>query len=415
MRSSEYKVMRSLGFKVMKSSSHKIKLLAAIVGASTLASCIDEYNKLPEGITDDYMLVVDGQIESSHLCVFTLGHTVGIDKACYPSMGSVSGAQMSIRGSNGTIYQGYEDHVQSGRYYVQTDELDPNATYSLHIDAPNYGSFASDPLKPLDAPDIVELTYELPRPDDVVDFLLTTTDPHGTTYLLWEYDEYWEIYTPYTTYWEYVIEEEGQTSPPKYKGQFQHIPFDRMTHHGWCRRLDNSGIITSNKDYGQGALQKFCLYQRHKDNVRFQTRYYTRVRQKSISPQEYEYRHLMKTQSSEMGGLFTPMPTELPGNIRCLDGSTRAIGYVGVRGHVAEAELYVARKDVQCTFYDFPKEVPDSLIDELGPIKLVLQGYRVKDYDPYQDKANWTYRWGVDCTDLHWGASLQKPEFWQYE
>lgn len=402
--------MRFLGYKVMKSL-----FLAATLGAVTLTSCIDEYNELPDGVETSHMLVVTGQIEPNYDCIFTLNHTVAFNEPGYLTYNHIPNARIAIVGSNGDRFKGYEYDSDKSQYCVQTGSFDPDVQYSLHIEAPGYGTFASNPMKPLDAPDITEFTWEKPRPDDVVDFLLTTSDPGGHTYFLWEFDEYWEIYTPYTAYWEYVITKEPNPwdRDSKYEGYFKGIPFTDLTNHGWSKRLGVTNVITDNKDYGNGALQKYCIFQRHKDNVRFQTRYYTHVRQKAISSQEYEYRHMMQTQSSEMGGLFTPMPSELPGNIRCIDGDARAIGYIGVRGNVAEAELYVNRRDVECHFYEAPPVLPDSVVFESGPAKLLKRGYCLKEYDPISGKQQWTQRWGIDCTDYHWNASLERPWFWE--
>lgn len=414
MRFLGYKVFGSSVFEAMKTMGQKSLLLIAMLGAATLTSCIDEYNELPEGVESTHILVVNGQIEANSYCIFTLNHTVGFDEPGYLTHNFVPDARIAIVGSNGDRFEGFEYNAERSQYCVHTGNLAPDVQYSLHIEAPGYGTFASTPMTPLDAPAIAELSYEKPRPDDVVDFLITTEDPGGPTYLLWEYYEYWEIYTPFIAYWEYRFTKEPDPNDKKnYEGSYIPVPAASYTNHGWCQRLNNASIIADNKDYGNGAFQKLCLYQRHKDNVRFQTRYYTRVRQIAITLQEYEYRHMMQTQSTEMGGLFTPMPSELPSNIRCLDGDARAIGYVGVRGQVAQADIYVNRRDVECTFYEASKMLPDSLVNNLGPAELLARGYVVQDFDSYSGTAYWTDRWGVDCTDFHWGASLAKPSFWK--
>ena len=406
--------MRFLGYEVMRPLGVKSLYLAAALGVATLTSCIDEYNELPEGVDSTHMLVVTGHIEPLRYCIFTLNHTVAFNEPGYLTYNRVPNAKIAVIGSNGDRFEGYEYDQEKSQYCVPTGAFDPDVQYSLYVEAPGYGTFTSTPMKPLDAPAITGLTYERPRPDDVVDFLISTEDPGGHTYFLWEYDEYWEIYTPYTAYWEYIVTKEPDPwdRESKYEGYFSYIAANKLTNHGWSKRLGVTGIITDNKDYGNGALQKFCLYQRHKDNVRFQTRYYTHVRQMAITPQEYEYRHMMQTQSSEMGGLFTPMPSELPSNIRCIDGDARAIGYVGVRGNVPEVDLYVNRRDVECHFYEAPATLPDSVVFESGPGKLLERGYRLKDYDPTSGKQQWTQRWGIDCTDFHWNASLNRPPFW---
>lgn len=381
-----------------------------ILGTLLCTSCIEEYNELPTGQAER-MVAVDGQIISERDCTFTLRFTSPLGSEQQDAFPLIAAATVVVEGSNGQRFVGRQQ--SAGRYMVQVGTLKANEEYSVRIVLPGIGTFQSQPMRPIDTPDVAEVTFEQNRPDRLIDFMISTSDPQGPMCLLWEYDETWEVFTPYTSYWDYRYEEVEGPDPfhPAYEGEYQRISPKDLTNHGWSTFRGRESVIATNADYGQGAVTKLCLYQRHPDDNRFQTRYLTRVRQMAISQQEYEYRHLLATQSTEMGGLFTPMPSELPSNITTLEGDARAVGFVGVRGKVCETELYVRRQEVGHQDTYRVVIVPDSLV--LDPVSMLKQGFRIIDYNEYSGKVQWSDRWAVDCTDHFWSASLQRPDYWR--
>lgn len=384
----------------------------------SLTSCIEEYNELPEG-TAERMVSIEGQIVSESDCTFSLRYTAALSEAATQPDLVITEASVKVMGSDGTQMQGYEQPNAPGHYVVKVGRLDPAVQYHLQVETPE-GTYASQPMQPLDAPDITELSFEQPRDDKQIDFYISTDDPGRLSFYRWEFRETWEVYTPFKNYWEYVFDspEAFANWKPDIKdmpvptGHIESVRPENQKDHGWATYRNRESIIASNTDYGQGVITRLCLYQRNPDDNRFQTRYLTQIRQMAISAEEYEYLHLLATQSTQMGGLFTQMPSELPGNITSTGGE-RAVGYIGVRGHVSEAEIYVNRKEVGHRDLYRVVEVPDSLVEE--PPFMLKKGYRIIDYDPYMGKVRWSNRWMVDCTDPFWGATLVRPLYWKDE
>lgn len=64
---------------------------------------------------------------------------------------------------------------------------------------------------------------------------------------------------------------------------------------------------------------------------RFTVLYSIQVQQRALSKEGYEYYLNVQQQNEEMGGIFTPQPSESQGNISCISQpGRRTIGYVGV-------------------------------------------------------------------------------------
>lgn len=394
----------------------RMHYLLMLMMLTAVTSCIEEYNELPEG-AQEHMLVIEGQIVSESDCTFTLRYTGSLADDFIQSSLPATGAVVFVESDKGDRYKGAELYDSPGHYLVKVGKLDPEASYYLRVNTEE-DSYTSRPMKPLDAPQITELGFEQTRDDRLVDFYVSTADPQEQIFLKWDFVETWEIQTPCKGYWEYLFDDpEAFKRWDPYRdpagepsGYYNWVGYTNLKSHGWCTHNSKVLTFTSNDDYGQGAVLHHTIYQRDPDDNRFQTRYLTQVRQMAISAEEYEYLNLMTTQSTEMGGLFTPMPSELPGNVSGANGA-RAIGYIGVRGRVSEAEIYVNRKEVE--HYDRYRFwiVPDEWVSTPG--NMIKQGFRVIEHEPLTGKTTWSYRWMVDCTDPYWGASLQRPWYWK--
>lgn len=363
-----------------------------------MASCIEEYDLVMEDASNE-ILVVEGHIVGDTECEFILQRS-SCKSEIYeqedPNL--ISNASVYVICSNGQVFgcERRKDH----HYYISMGELDPNETYHLQIEIYNEGVYESEPMTPLQAPALTELSYTLSADGETVQLRISTDNPHGEMYYLWTYDEHWEINTPLITEWEY-------------RPHIDHIErVTQKTNRGWCSMESHPILLGTNLDYGNNALKDYALYSLSNLSNRFNTRYHTKVRQMAISKKEYEYYKQKEAQSTQTGGLFTLMPAQLPTNIHN-DHGHKAEGYIGVHLNISEAELYINRRDVGYKATRQAEILPDSVTKNMKWGALYGSGYRVYRYDVYQNKAEWTVPWCIDCQDPYWGASLERPSFWQ--
>ena len=124
----------------------------------------------------------------------------------------------------------------------------------------------------------------------------------------WDFDEYWEVITPYKADFEFnpLTLQIDSARPPK--------------NHGWAHSTSREAVMCSTADYVEGRIFRKTLYTMEHTDDRIARLYFTRVKQRSISREEYEYEMFRRKLSNEMGGLFTPMPAELPTNLHCENG-----------------------------------------------------------------------------------------------
>ncbi len=365
---------------------------------SILTSCIENYDVVMED-TGNEILIVEGQIVGGKECEFILQRS-----SCKPKDYEQTGPNLITKGvilhvicSDGQVFG--VNRCEGARYYVNVGELDPNETYHLRIQIGDEGVYESEPMYPIPAPQLKQVRYTLSDDGKTVQLRITNEDPHGEMYYMWTYDEHWEINTPLITEWTYSPELDAI------------VPLEQKINRGWCSKANNPIIFGNNLDYGNGALRDYVIYTLSNRDNRFNTRYHTKISQIAISKEEYEYYKQMEAQSTQTGGIFTLMPTQLPTNIHNNLGF-KAEGYIGVHLKSSDAEIYINNTDVGHRAY-LPDIVPDSIVSATSPYALHDKGYRVYRYDQSHNKAEWARAWCVDCRDPFWGASLERPDSWK--
>lgn len=398
--------------------TYTLYLLASLIA---LGSCVDDYNvDIPS--EDTHRLVVDGNIRSNALCNFYLMYTVPLDQANQSSyygmtIVTVDNATISVHGEDGTVYEGRR---MGSNYQVQVGLLAPNVKYWLRIQTPE-GTFESAHELPIVSPPISDITFQQADEQSPVQIYVKTAspDPAESIYLQWTYDEMWEIYTPYTATYEYSPYTQGNPSDGEDGEQLppgiRRLKPEEYTNHGWVSNYSSSENFHSSESFANNVITAL-LHRITPDDNRLQTLYRITVHQRAISKAEYEYIKLRNQQSHGMSGLFTPLPSELPSNIHCVDGNAKAIGYVGISGDTSSKQLYIPRNQIHYIKPYRQESYTDAEMTEMGLSKYdsrLNAGFRLMYFDDQTHESRWAPSWCVDVRDYYWGrSSLARPDSW---
>ena len=384
----------------------RIHILPLLLGFLLVAACIEDYNPTLSD-SDENLLVVSGTIRSDEVCTFILSHTTGLNGEEYVTTLFVNSAVVSVLGDDGQRFNAQP--ISKGMYRVNVGTLSPEHNYWLRIETAGL-VFTSTPQRPLYADPIDTLTFTQHADDRRVEIQVTCAPPSDgkSKYYRWDFEEYWEIFTPYRADFElYIVNSWGgitwsidSARPPK--------------NHGWAKNLTRESVMGSTDEYRDGRIYRKALYTLDNTDDRLSQHYFTRISQRSISREEYEYEQLRKKLSSEMGGLFTPLPSELPTNIHCENGNRRVIGFVGVSGPPSRTTLSIRNSEIYFHNTHSPRDLEASEVEGWTYPQLYQAGYRIHYYEKRigGKSVTWTYRWCVDCTDPMWGASLERPAIW---
>ena len=375
-------------------------VLCLIVGVFTLSDCIEEYEAdIPA--EDSNLLVVEGAICSGNVNKFILSRTQAIKSSDTPQM--VTGAKVSVRGSDGSEYMTQETN---GYYSCWIDALTPDVEYYLHIEADGE-VYESEPQKPLRTEKIAEVKAVQYTPESNIDVLVTPATPFDsdkTNYYSWTYDETWEVHSDYTT----ILYYDTETLEHK-------IKVDQFPSLGWKDATSSTIIVGASSNYEGQHIQKLEMYNIGRGNERMYYRYSCLVHQRAISKAEYEYELARRQAGSEMGGLFTPQPSALPTNIRCLTSNKHVIGYVGCSLNTSEYRFFLNAKDFSILY---PEEEDTRLWlenpSEEDCCRLVNKGMYLCEWRTSTSTGMLETAWAFDYQlDVRFkGAYIEEPDFW---
>lgn len=370
-----------------------------------LSGCIEEYEA---DITaeDSDLLVVEGAICSGTLNKFYLSRTQALRSSSTPRM--VTGATVLVRGSDGSEYKA---QAADGYYACQIEALEPDVAYYLHIETDGE-VYESDPLKPLRTEEIADVVGVQNTPESNIDVLVTPAEPFApdkVNYYSWTYDETWEVHPQYTTYLYYDTQ---KMSPVVKVGLFPS--------RGWKDATGSTIMVGTSQNYEGQHIRSLKLYDIDRGSERMYYKYSTLVRQRAITKAEYNYELARRQASSEMGGLFTPLPSALPSNIHCLTSRKHVIGFVGCTLNSTEYRVFFKAMDYSIArppYNDTRRWIENPSSSTC--CKLVEEGMYLCEWDademtPEGDpliRTAWAYDYQLDVRLR--GAYAEEPDFWE--
>ena len=369
----------------------------------TLSGCIDEYDA-DISAEDSDLLVVEGSICSGQNTFF-LTLSQAINSSSNPR--TVTGASVSVRGSDGSEYV---TQATNGYYTCRIDSLAADVAYYLHIETDGE-VYESEPQKPLRTEQIAEVWGVQETPESDIDVLITPAvpfDPDKENYYSWSYTETWEVHPDYTT----VIYFDTKIMMPVFD------PYQFPTR-GWKDNTNPAILVATSQNYADHHIQSLKLYDISRGDERMYYRYSCMVHQRAISKSEYEYHLARRQASSEMGGLFTPLPSMLPTNIHCLTSKKHVIGYVGCALNTADYRFFLDAVDYSID-HPYPKDARRWLTDctEKDCYRMVEKEHMfLCEWKDERDRPDgklqtaWAYDYQLDVRLR--GAYAEKPEYWE--
>ena len=394
-------------------------VLCLIVGVYTLSGCIEEY-EADISAEDSDLLVVEGTICASKENTFTLSRTQAIrsDLPSDLSTGStryysdtpqmVTDAKVSVHGSDGSEYKAQA--TSNGHYTCKIGFLYPDVEYYLHIETDGE-IYESEPQKPLRTEKISDVRGVQNTPESDIDVLITPDDPFEPdqeNYYSWTYDVTWQVYPDYTTriYYDTILKKAVNKR-------------DQFPKCGWIDAKGSDIIIGASTNYDGQHIRRLKLYDISRGNERIFYRYSGLVHQRAISKGEYEYELARRQASSEMGGLFTPLPSALPSNIHCLTSNKHVIGYVGCSFNTSEYRFFLNAND----FAIYRPSLGDKRIWLENPteeecLQMVWRGLFLCEWeDPFKSadgklRTAWAFRYQLDVRYKYEGVYIEEPDFW---
>ena len=410
MMKSFFVLLMVLGMKTMHKSTFVLFLLSGL-----LVSCIEEYkmSDIAKTIYEE-RLVIEGKILAGDKTVVYITRTVPIQTPEQPE--GVLGARIKLIGQNGYQSDWAEYDIEHDRYVIPTFDLEDNTQYALHIEVEGE-TYQSNFQPILSTPEIEEVSIQ--EKDTGVSLHVSTTGKNNASrYYMWTYDEDWEIHSEVdftkkvNGEWMY-----NQTTYP--------LPDNGENPYYYCWMHNVSSLIhiysTENLENNIVNTLEFLFIPI--DDVRISYIYSILVKQACLSYEAYEYYRLLALYTQESSGLFSPMPSEVKGNIQCLSNPKISVGGFVMASKIQTKRLFIYESDLK-EIHSSYSNCASGLGEEQS--ENIFGGWKAAWTREVRDKgaivynehagvlANNSIIYPKECVDCRqiFGATKKRPDFW---
>jgi hypothetical protein len=310
------------------------------------------------------MLVVEGNIILGGITTVSLAYSMDLDddgKIVY-----VQDANVRVESESGSVYEAVkvvEDGVVSYQADMSDAGLDDRYRLYLVVKGKDY---ESDFVPVKVAPPIDTVAYMVTGDSTEVEFYVNSRDrTNSTRYYMWSYTEAWEF-------------------NPRIYSEFRYDPFskeifgiaDYENRFNCWQNSKSTAVLIATTDF----LDEDVVYRKKLNSIgRYENRinylYSMELTQYALTREAYLYWENIKKNSDDIGGIFSPQPSEMSGNIRC----------------VSDSDEYVIGNDYF---------LRDSLYH---------MGMDVILYEPDTGESHWAPKRCVDCTIF---GTKEKPTYW---
>ncbi|MCH6198031.1 DUF4249 domain-containing protein [Aquiflexum sp. LQ15W] len=377
----------------------RISYVVAVLLLFLWGSCRDPFE--PEVTNADIsLLVVEGYIETNGE-----ESTIYISKTNPIRSGSatlpVIDASVFLISSTGEEWSFSE--TDSGTYSY-TGFFDIQDTYQLGINLTNGKQYLSEPMKPIVTPEINELNFL--RDEAGVEIFISTKGTDEAQYFLWDYEEHW-IFRP------------GVISFLKFEnGAVSKREPDERIDLCWSSNIFPKIILQNSARFADNTIIQRELVRIPNESEKLTQRYSIKVRQRAIDQATYDFWEILRKNSDDIGGIFSPLPSLIGGNIKAISPETdNAIGYVSI-GQSASQRIYIDYEDVQPWRIFIPEyEFCFVLADTIPPNEAVTAFNNI-DRVPAREVFDGMFFLGYraatkKCTDCTLRGTNRAPGFWE--
>lgn len=382
---------------------YRIAAFAASILAA--ASCIYPFDANVEGVAD--RLVIEGDMIVGEMSQVRLSYMYPLN-ATTTDIQSPPLGDAYFEDEQGTVYKHNKTVPAAGLsvFNINTKNAPADRRYRLHVKIKKTGKeYVSSWLTVNKAPVVDSLSYSVGEKNLAVKLSAHSVD--GGQYFRWTYDEIWRFHAAYPR--DYYFDTTDSTEVA-----FEETDYSTY----WCFAEASSSEVDlcATSDLVEDRLIDHKFKEISRTDDRLMDRYKMTVNVRCISADAYRYLANLKLTSNFTGSLFSPNPSDVVGNIVCLDDPDElVIGYIDACMNTPFT-YYIDNKQTKAhisVLYSFP------FVPEVNPSEGVyLIDYWLGGYVPVTEGTDvdgktgilWDYKRCVDCRLM--GGKIQEPAGW---
>jgi hypothetical protein len=206
--------------------------------------------------------------------------------------------------------------------------------YQIKINTGDGLQYESDFVSAVITPPIDSLNWKQDK--DVTVFVNTRDPQNKTRFYRWEYLETWE----YHSYYESLLGYNNIT------GSLYFLNASQKTFVCWDSVSSNIVITGASEQLSEDVITNLPVVTVPNGSDKISVRYSILVRQFGLTRAAYDFWQEIKKNSTQVGGLFDPLPSQLIGNIRCTNNTGEpVIGFFSI-ATVQTKRLYILNSQI---------------------------------------------------------------------
>lgn len=378
---------------------NRSRLILCLLTAFLVTACVYDFH--PGFLGKAGYVAIEGDILIGDTSRFDVRLSTNLENK--KNVGDPLTYTLHVEASDGKVYP-LQDTI-----IVLTD-ADLSSEYRLVVEvtAPFRRTYASQWAPVEIAPEIDSLTYVISDDRSRMDINISTHSDGPPGYLRWDAAETYEyhsaisaieFYAPAGTVYKGITYKAGEI--------ISYVDGDNSY---WCWKSQHRSDVMTASTTGltDDRLVDHTLYSFSNMDREVSYLYYVELTQTRLSEEGYRYWEKMRSNSTDVGGLFSPEPSELRGNIVNVDDSDELVlGFIGV-STASRISMFIDNYKLSFCYWRGPL-YGDIVLTPYLFEPYYRSSFRFGFYD--EDGPHWFPGECVDCTRLG-GGTKERPAWW---
>ena len=383
-------------------------LIAVILG---MASCVYPFDIDAEG--EGGSMVIEGDILIGELTTVKLSYTVPITSFSTQGSEELIPAEVTVLDDRGGVYNVISQGPEG--YVVDTRDADPGRQYKLRVKNFENNRTYESSFQQVCKPAVIDsLSYNIDSKRDRLDVAISMHSG-SESFFRWTFVEDWEYHTTMKAAYKYI--------PPAVHrnfwgsevadgtGSVEKMSADDLTYYCWSHNVSRNIMIFSIEKQSDDRFVDLEFYTIDRTDRRISYIYHIAVQLQALTKDAYAYWANVRDHSDYSGSLFSPNPSEVLGNITCIEDPSEV-----VYGYISAAQRSVKTLYIRASSFYKEKENFDRTLAQ--PSQKEWYTYYKNGYLPFDTGENplappdWVKSRCVDCRLF--GGTTTKPDFWAY-
>jgi hypothetical protein len=379
----------------------RIVYIVLVLLAGLIQSCRDPFEpELRE--TNLNFLIVEGFIEVEGESKIKLSRSTEVRSTDEPQI--EIGARVFLTNEGSETWEFQESEAGT---YTLTGSYDPGQNYQLGIWLSNGQQYMTGALEPIITPEIEELGYL--RDEEGVEIFVSTKGNDEAQYFLWSYEEHW-IFRPGVV--SFLLYESGSI-----RNRNEDERIDRC----WDSNQFPKIVLQNSSRFEDNTILQRELVRIPNQSEKLTQKYSILVTQRAIDQEAFDFWEILRKNSDDIGGIFSPLPSLIRSNIKnVMDDTEPVIGFISM-GKSAGKRIFIEIEEV----IPWPVFIPEYEFcqvfqDTIPPTsEAIISAFDSGDRIPARDLYN---QMGAligylaaesRCTDCTLRGTNVKPDFWE--